>query len=117
LARPSDLHRPSGKSLQRLKDATTQEIRHDVRNRLPHLIGQKGCGPHAFPQAKTKSAGDGAAMKQIADWLEKLGLGQYAQRFAENDISFSILSDLTDQDLEKIGVASRSSTPVAARNR
>jgi hypothetical protein len=26
-------------------------------------------------------------MQQIADWLEKLGLGQYAQRFAENDIS------------------------------
>ncbi|MGB8629913.1 MAG: SAM domain-containing protein [Xanthobacteraceae bacterium] len=42
-------------------------------------------------------------MKQIADWLEKLGLGQYAQRFAENDIDFNILSDLTDQDLEKIG--------------
>jgi class 3 adenylate cyclase/predicted ATPase len=47
-----------------------------------------------------------AAMQQIADWLEKLGLGQYAQRFAENDISFVILPDLTDQDLEKIGVAS-----------
>ena len=45
-------------------------------------------------------------MQQIADWLAKLGLGQYAQRFAENDISFRILSDLTDQDLEKIGVAS-----------
>ncbi|MGC2075672.1 MAG: adenylate/guanylate cyclase domain-containing protein, partial [Xanthobacteraceae bacterium] len=45
-------------------------------------------------------------MKQIADWLEKLGLGQYAQRFAENDIDFNILSDLTDQDLEKIGVTS-----------
>src|SRR6516165_4046120 len=45
-------------------------------------------------------------MKQIADWLEKLGLGQYAQRFAENDIDFEILSDLTDQDLEKIGVTS-----------
>jgi hypothetical protein len=27
-------------------------------------------------------------MQQIADWLEKLGLGQYAQRFAENDINF-----------------------------
>jgi len=25
-------------------------------------------------------------MQQIADWLRKLGLGQYAQRFAENDI-------------------------------
>jgi hypothetical protein len=45
-------------------------------------------------------------MQEIADWLEKLGLGQYAQRFAENDISFVILPDLTDQDLEKIGVAS-----------
>src|SRR5215469_5375572 len=45
-------------------------------------------------------------MQQIADWLEKLGLGQYAQRFAENDIDFDILSELTDQDLEKIGVTS-----------
>jgi class 3 adenylate cyclase len=45
-------------------------------------------------------------MQQIMDWLNKLGLGQYAQRFAENDITFVILPDLTDQDLEKIGVAS-----------
>ena len=45
-------------------------------------------------------------MQQVADWLEKLGLGQYAERFAENDISFVILPDLTDQDLEKIGIAS-----------
>ena len=45
-------------------------------------------------------------MQQVSEWLEKLGLGQYAQRFAENDISFVILPDLTDQDLEKIGVAS-----------
>ena len=45
-------------------------------------------------------------MQQIADWLEKLGLGQYAQRFAENDIDFTILSDLTDQDLKELGVSS-----------
>ena len=45
-------------------------------------------------------------MQQIADWLQKLGLGQYAQRFAENDISFGILPDLTDQDLKELGVAS-----------
>ena len=31
------------------------------------------------------------AMQQVADWLEKLGLGQYAQRFAENDIDESVL--------------------------
>jgi class 3 adenylate cyclase len=45
-------------------------------------------------------------MTQIADWLRRIGLEQYAQRFAENDIDFSILDDLTDQDLEKIGIAS-----------
>ena len=43
-------------------------------------------------------------MQQIADWLEKLGMSEYAQRFAENRIDFSVLPDLTDQDLEKPGV-------------
>ena len=44
-------------------------------------------------------------MQQVSDWLEKLGLGQYAQRLAENDISFSVLPDLTDQDLKDVGVS------------
>ena len=43
-------------------------------------------------------------MQQIADWLEKLGMSEYADRFAENRIDFSVLPDLTDQDLEKLGV-------------
>ena len=43
-------------------------------------------------------------MQQIADWLEKLGMSEYAERFAENRIDFSVLPDLTDQDLEKLGV-------------
>src|SRR5262245_185598 len=43
-------------------------------------------------------------MQQIADWLQNLGLGQYAERFAENGIDVSVLRYLTDQDLEKIGV-------------
>jgi SAM domain (Sterile alpha motif) len=51
------------------------------------------------------SAHRSAATLQIAEWLKKLGLRQYAQRFAENDISFSILPDLTDQDLKEIGVS------------
>jgi len=45
-------------------------------------------------------------MQEISDWLKRLGLEQYAHYFAENDIDFSILRDLTDQDLEKIGVQS-----------
>jgi class 3 adenylate cyclase/predicted ATPase len=48
----------------------------------------------------------GTVMQEIAGWLQRLGLGQYAERFAENDITFVILPDLTDQDLEKIGVVS-----------
>jgi class 3 adenylate cyclase len=47
----------------------------------------------------------GAAMQQVADWLGTLGLGQYAQQFAENDIQYSILPDLTDQDLKELGVS------------
>jgi SAM domain (Sterile alpha motif) len=43
-------------------------------------------------------------MQQIADWLEKLGISEYARRFAENGIDVSVLRYLTDQDLEKIGV-------------
>jgi class 3 adenylate cyclase len=45
-------------------------------------------------------------MQQIADWLEQLGMQEHIQRFAENDIDFAILGDLTDQDLKEIGVAS-----------
>src|SRR5215831_10430265 len=43
-------------------------------------------------------------MQQIADWLEKLGMSEYAQRFVENRIDFSVLHDLTDQDLKDLGV-------------
>jgi class 3 adenylate cyclase/tetratricopeptide (TPR) repeat protein len=43
-------------------------------------------------------------MQQIADWLEKLGLGQYALRFAENGIDLSVLRELTDQDFDRLGV-------------
>ena len=43
-------------------------------------------------------------MQEIADWLDKLGMSEYAQRFAENGIDFSVLPDLTDQDLEDMGV-------------
>src|SRR6476469_9957991 len=43
-------------------------------------------------------------MQHISDWLEKLGMSEYAQRFAENGISVAALRHLTDQDLKDIGV-------------
>jgi len=45
------------------------------------------------------------AMQQIADWLKRLGMSEYTQRFSENDIALDILPELTDQDLEKLGVS------------
>ena len=44
-------------------------------------------------------------MQAIADWLKELGMSEYAQRFAENDIDLSVLPDLTDQDLRELGLS------------
>jgi len=44
-------------------------------------------------------------MQPIADWLEKLGMSEYAQRFAENDIDIAVLPHLTDQHLKDLGVS------------
>ena len=41
----------------------------------------------------------------IAEWLGRQGLGQYAQTFAENHIDYSVLPDLTEDDLEKLGIS------------
>ena len=43
-------------------------------------------------------------MQEIVDWLNQLGMSEYAQRFAENKIDVSVLPYLTDQDLKDIGV-------------
>ena len=40
----------------------------------------------------------------VASWLWSLGLEQYEAVFRENAIDVSVLPDVTDQDLEKLGV-------------
>jgi hypothetical protein len=35
-------------------------------------------------------------MQAIADWLKKLGMSEYTQRFTESDIDIDVLSELTD---------------------
>ncbi len=44
-------------------------------------------------------------MQQIAEWLKKLGMSEYAQRFAESDIDIDVLCELTDQDFDRLGVS------------
>src|ERR1700674_1229004 len=42
----------------------------------------------------------------VGAWVEALGLGQYARPFAENDVDFLVLTQLTDADLRELGVTS-----------
>ena len=44
-------------------------------------------------------------MQDLAQWLEELGMSEYTQRFAEDDIDLSVLPDLTDQDLRELGLS------------
>jgi class 3 adenylate cyclase len=44
-------------------------------------------------------------MQDLAHWLEALGMSEYAQRFAENDIDVEVLSELTDKDFDRLGVS------------
>lgn len=39
----------------------------------------------------------------IVNWLESLGLGQYAEVFAENAIDLRTLPALTEDDLKELG--------------
>src|SRR5215467_14433606 len=55
-------------------------------------------------RSRTDSIRRGPPMQQIADWLKKLGLPEYGERFAENGIDLSVLPHLTDQDLKDMGV-------------
>jgi class 3 adenylate cyclase len=40
----------------------------------------------------------------ITDWLRELGLGRYASTFVENAIEQDVLAELTEDDLEKLGI-------------
>ena len=55
-------------------------------------------------------------MREIADWLEKLGMSEYAERFAENGISVAALPHLTDQDLKEHWRPARASAGNARRH-
>lgn len=43
-------------------------------------------------------------MSDLRDWLSKTKLAQYADTFEANDIDLDVLPDLTEHDLERLGV-------------
>ncbi len=44
-------------------------------------------------------------MSDIRQWLEELGLDQYAETFDDNEISAALLGELNNDILKDIGVA------------
>jgi hypothetical protein len=44
-------------------------------------------------------------MSGIRQWLEELGLGQYAETFEHGEIDIDLVRDLGDEALEKLGVS------------
>ena len=44
------------------------------------------------------------AMQTVRQWLEQLGLPQYVEVFERNAVDLDLLCELTDEDLEKLGV-------------
>jgi class 3 adenylate cyclase len=43
-------------------------------------------------------------MSTVGDWLASLGMSEYVELFAANRIDYVVLPDLTDHDLEKLGI-------------
>src|SRR5215472_7891994 len=84
--------RPRGTRVDTTKDCMadvlSQTCRYKLRSARVEKLGQATA----------------VAMQQIADWLKKLGMSEYTDRFVENRIDLSVLPELTDQDLEKMGV-------------
>ena len=44
-------------------------------------------------------------MNELQRWLASVGLEQLAHLFQSNDVDMEVLADLTEADLEKIGVS------------
>jgi SAM domain (Sterile alpha motif) len=57
-------------------------------------LGRNGLEPSVrivSHRSIARCLGECAAVQEIAEWLDKLGMSEYAQRFAENGISVAAL--------------------------
>lgn len=44
-------------------------------------------------------------MSAVGKWLDANGLGQYAEAFADNDVTFDLIASLSDDDLRELGLS------------
>ena len=43
--------------------------------------------------------------QQVSEWLDGLGLSQYAANFAKHEVGLQILTELSDADLKEMGIS------------
>jgi hypothetical protein len=73
--------------------------------RKPGRPGAVEAAPDEAPEPNGNSALAGMSEEEVEAWLSKLGHPDAAKRFREGAISGDVLADLTDTDLEKMGIA------------
>src|SRR5215469_6431201 len=61
---------------------------------------------HARPQRSEGAPRGTRSMSAVRNWLEEIGLAQYADAFEANDIDTDLLTQIDDQVLKDIGVSS-----------
>src|ERR1700733_13576980 len=66
-------------------------------------IGHQALSAKRFPGANPLDGND--KMSLLDTWLDELGLANCAKVLAENDIDLDVLPDLTDRDLESLGIS------------
>ena len=65
-----------------------------------------------FPISTIIVSRTGCRTMDVGSWLRSLGLGQYEAEFRDNEIDADVLPDLTDGDLNQLGVSlGRSQAP------
>ena len=60
---------------------------------------------------------DGCRTMDVGSWLRSLGLGQYEAAFSDNSIDAEVLPDLTDSDLDQLGVLWATASACSRRSR
>jgi class 3 adenylate cyclase/tetratricopeptide (TPR) repeat protein len=53
---------------------------------------------------KRRATPEDCVARSVDDWLDGLGLSQYVALFAENEVDFEVLPDLTEQDLKDLQI-------------
>ncbi len=66
---------------------------------------ERRAAPDEAPEPNGNRALAGMSEEEVEAWLSKLGHPDAAKRFREGPISGEVLADLTDTDLEKMGIA------------